>query len=136
MELTFIHQPPPFFVPEAKDDDEAETLLEGFAQTCSRSAPPLAERVYGIKWVHDGQEWIAEVGQPLRGVERRMRQRRGQPTEVSTSLRDRAMVLAILPGKPYFVVTDYFSGCGWASKWANPLMAGRPTSTLRFAPTV
>lgn len=133
MQFSFIQEPTQFFVPFS-EDDEAETLYEGFAQLCGRPIPPVAERLYGIKWVHDGQEWVAEVGQRLRGVERRMRQRRGQRTEVSTPLRDPATVLAIFPGNPYYVVTDHFPGRGLASRWANPFMAGRPTSTVRFTP--
>lgn len=47
-------------------------------------------------------------------------------------LSDSAQVLAIFPGNPYLVVTNYRITDGVRSAWENPFMAGRPTSVTFF----
>jgi hypothetical protein len=121
-----------FFIPEVRSD-EAETLLTRFAALCKVAVPPIEERVYEIEWTHDGQDWVATVGQRLRGRRIRKRRRRHRVVETTQPLSDPATVLAILPGTPYFVVTDARPLGDVVSAWENPFMAGQPRVARRFS---
>jgi len=120
---------PHFFVPNSSPDD-AENVFTGMARTCGAEVPPVGERVYSITFTHDGQLWTATVGQTLRGEERRIRRRRGQRYESTTQLQDPATVLAIFPGRPFYVLTDASRGTAVMSQWANPFMATPDSITL------
>jgi len=120
-----------FFIPNVASD-EAETRLAEFAAWCGCPVPPQDRRVQHIAWTHDGEQWEAMVGRPLRGSETRMRQRNYRRVEVTTRLSDPATVLAILPGNPYFVVTDARPIGHVISRWANPFMAGVPSRVEYF----
>lgn len=118
---------PKFFVPGATSGDQEE-LYATYARWCSRPVPAAMERVYSITFVHDGDEWTATVGQPLSGMERSKKRRRDNPAGRTLFLSDAAHVLAIFPGHPYLVVTNYRNRSACAFDLGEPFMAGRPTS--------
>lgn len=103
-----------------------------FADWCRTSVPAPDTRVYSIEWIHDGDEWIATVGENLRGRRELTKHRRGQPIVTSSPLSDAALVLAIFPGNPYLVVTDAHPLGAAPSAWVNPLMAGMPKAVQLF----
>jgi hypothetical protein len=119
---------PEFFIPRFSVD-ESETGLEGFAQFADRPVPPADRRPYRITLPADGQEWIAEVGRQLRGIQIN-RTWRGRP---GRRLTDSATVLVIFPESPWIVVTDAPPIGGESSAFVNPFMAGQPTQTEYFA---
>lgn len=123
---------PSFFVPKASSSEDAEHLYANLAQLCGRPVPEPAQRVFQIEWVHDGDCWVATVGERLHGRRTRTRRRKGTAREVTEPLSDPAIVLAIFPEVPYLVVTDARPLGSAPSSWANPFMAGRPTSINRF----
>ena len=124
-------QSPPFFVPKVSKD-QFESHYQAMATHVGCPAPELSERVYAIEFKHNGQEWTATVGEPMRGFHRRTIRSGGASVERKDSIPDSALVLAIFPGNPYIVVTDGGQAIGTRSVWENPLMAGRPTSITRF----
>jgi hypothetical protein len=91
-------------------------------------------RIYSIHFNHDGEEWIATVGEQLRGTRTRTRRRGGRNVDVTNELRDPATVLAIFSGTPFFVVTNARPITGLVSAWVNPFMAGQPNSVSYFDP--
>jgi hypothetical protein len=121
-----------FFVPAAESPEQAEEVYAQLAAWCSRPVPAASSRVRRIVWLHDGEEWVAEVGQTLRGTRSRRLRRQGQMREVSTPLSDPATVLAIFPGSPYFVVTNGPGVANVRSTWENPFMAGQPSRVELF----
>jgi hypothetical protein len=124
-----------FFVPAATDENIDE-VYASFAEMCHRSVPPPDRRIYSIRFIHDGTEWTATVGEPLRGTRTRKRRRRGQNVEVTEQASDPATVLAIFAGTPFLVVTNAQPITGVVSAWVNPFMAGQPESVTFFdAPT-
>jgi hypothetical protein len=107
-----------------------EDAFSRLAALCQRPVPPVNDRVRRIRFVHDGEEWIASVGERLRGEKvRTKRDKRGR-RETRSPISDPATVLAIFPGDPYLVVTD--KGAGSGSHWTNPFMAGIPASVQKF----
>lgn len=125
---------PKFFLPAATDDVQAERQYLTFAEWAGVAAPERTARIYSIRFVHDGEEWVAAVGEALRGVklQRKGRSRRA-PIERTTPVYDPAIVLAIFPGVPYRVVTNEGLVGRVGSRWANPFLAGAPDSVTRFA---
>ena len=118
-----------FFIPEV-DAGELEDVFSKLAELCHRPVPPIRERVRRITFVHDGEEWNAAVGRALRGHRVRVTRGKHGRRERPSPLSDPAIVLAIFPGDPYLVVTN--GGAGSGSRWANPFMAGIPTSVELF----
>jgi hypothetical protein len=123
-----------FFIPQIEPGDTAEKVLGEFAALCRRSVPPPDQRVCQIHWIHDGEEWVANVGERLRGTSTRTRQRRGRRVEITARLSDPATVLAIFSGDPYLVVTNAPPVGTVRSAWVNPFLAGQPTATYLFDP--
>ncbi|GAB3350630.1 hypothetical protein [Modestobacter lapidis] len=109
-----------FFVPRAGDDDQAERLYEAFAEFAGGAPAPRGERVRSIAFSQDGAEWVAEVGEELRGERTTRQLRRGELIERIETLTSTSRVLAIYPGSPFTVVTDAQPITGAASEWANP----------------
>ncbi|HTX08330.1 MAG TPA: hypothetical protein VME22_06945 [Solirubrobacteraceae bacterium] len=107
---------PDFFVPDVPND-EAERTLATLAELAGSAVPPPDRRPYRATWMHDGQEWTAEVGKRLHGVQVH-RTSRGHPGK---RLNDGARVLAIFPGR---VVTDARPVGQVPSAWANPFFTG------------
>lgn len=120
-----------FFVPAATPEDIDE-VYASFAEMCHTSLPPPDRRIYSIRFIHDGEEWTATVGEQLRGTRTRTRQRRGNKVEVTNQLSDPATVLAIFSGVPFHVVTNAGPITGIVSAWVNPFMAGQPESVSYF----
>ncbi len=120
-----------FFVPKASPE-EAESAYAQLAEWCRRPLPKGDRRIYEIDWVHDGEEWTATVGEPLRGRRIRTRRVRGETVAKTTRLSDAAVVLAIFPGAPYLVVTDAVPLGTTRSAWVNPFMAGVPEAIRYF----
>ena len=122
---------PKFFLP-ASSPDTVETDFASVAQMAHRAVPELSERIYSITYAHNCEEWTATVGQQLHGVQRRKVRSGGSSVERERSVSDPATVLAIFPGTPYVVVTNYRIAVNVGSKWENPFMAGQPKSVIRF----
>ena len=94
--------------------------------------PPLEERVYSITFSHSGEDWIATVGEQLRGIGYRSSRSRQKSTERTIALRDSAVVLAIFPGTPFTVFTNKEKG-SVGSAWHNPFRVEKPASVTRFS---
>jgi hypothetical protein len=121
-----------FFVPECTPENE-EQIYGELAAWCRRSPPSDdGERVYSIHWTHDGEVWTATVGQRLSGERMKRRRQRGEWRETRTPLKDGAVVLAIFAPDPFMVVTNAAPTSRVLSKWANPFMAGEPSSVTYF----
>ena len=88
----------------------------------------MDERLYSISFRHDGEDWIATVGEQLRGTKTLVKRVKGKKIEGVVPLSDGATVVAIFPGTPYRVWLD-----GSPSAWTNPFYAGNPTVVVRFA---
>jgi hypothetical protein len=122
---------PEFFVPAATPENQEQVYAE-FARRVGRKVPSLAERVYSIEYRHDGIDWTATVGKPLRGTKTETRRSKHGVTERQQPVSDPAIALAIFPGDPYIVVTNQGIVGNVGSRWANPFFAGRPTSVTPF----
>lgn len=118
---------PTFFMPGALESRD-EAAYETVAKFCSRSPHPMAERIYAIKFDHDGIEWTATVGKRLEG-EKPVRMKSGS---VGIPLSDPATVVAIFGGTPYVVATSARPIGDARSAWENPFFASRPKSIVRF----
>jgi hypothetical protein len=84
-----------------------------------------------IAFSQDGAQWVAEVGQELRGQRTTQQLRRGELLERTETLASAARVLAIYPGTPFVVVTDAQPITGTPSEWADPFTA-RPDRVTWF----
>ena len=122
---------PSFFVPHASPGTDESAYAE-LAKFCERAIPALSRRIYSITYVHDGEEWVATVGQALRGTRLRSRRIKGQRIEQSYSITDPAIVLAIFPGVPFVVVTNQGLIGNVGSRWANPFFTSEPQSITYF----
>ena len=109
-----------FAVPGVKPDS-VESEYAALASACGRTVPPPQKRVYSIEFRHNGIDWVATVGKPLSGS-----RRSGQ---ITTPVRDTAVVRAIFSGTPYYVTTDG----DYRSFWESPFMAGQPSKVVYFA---
>lgn len=118
------------FVPEPAKSDKQEEAYAEFARMAGRAIPE--RRIYSITFVHDGEEWMATVGEQLRGIKHRMTRSKRQRLERTTPVSDSAVVLALFPGDPYIVVTDKGISQKY-SKWENPFMVGSPVAVKSFA---
>ncbi len=119
-----------FFIPRASDDEQAERLYDAFAEFAGCAPAPPAERVRAISFPHDGAEWVAEVGEELRGRRTTRQLRRGEFVERSRTISSTSRVLAVYPGTPFTVVTDAQPITSAPSEWANPFTAEPDTVTL------
>src|SRR5579875_2980020 len=76
-----------FFVPPEHPDftpEQQEAAYAEFAAMCRRPVPESDKRIYSITYVHDGEEWTATVGEPLRGVRYKTVRSHGQKREQRT----------------------------------------------------
>ena len=122
---------PPFFLPRATDDQQAERLYEALAEFAGCEPAPPGRRVASISFTQDGVRWVAEVGSEVRGQRTTSFLRRGELVERTETATDPARVLAIDPGTPAHVVTDAQPITGTASGWANPF-AAQPDEVVLF----
>jgi hypothetical protein len=120
-----------FFLPTFGPSEQEAAYAE-LARWAGRSLP-TGPRIYSITYTHDGEEWIATVGEQLRGHTIADPRARAKMRRFSRPVGDAATVLAIFPGEPYMVVTDNRLNPNVRSKWENPFMAGRPRSVTYFA---
>jgi len=125
---------PQFFVPAATSENQ-ESVYNSFANMCHVPIPEKSKRIYSITYIHDGEEWVATVGEQLHGVRIRITRSRGNRIERKTELNDPATVLAIFPGSPYFVVTNQRIVGDIGSAWENPFMVGNPKLITIFSTT-
>ena len=123
---------PQFFVPAATDE-EKESVYASFAESCRVSIPTIEKRIYSIVFRSNGETWTATVGETLRGIRPPPAKSRSSSAGREQSVSDPALVLAIFPGSPYQVVTNHGIAGNVGSRWANPFLAGEPTSVTYFA---
>jgi hypothetical protein len=115
-------EPRSFFIP-GYPADQQEDAYARLAAWCDRPIPAKGKRISSITYGHNGEEWIATVGEVLRGIRRKVTRRKRGRTEHEIPLSDPAGVLAIFEGRPFMVVTN--KGVGEVrSSWENPFMAG------------
>jgi hypothetical protein len=112
-----------FFVPRAADDEQADRLYDAFAEFAGCETAPPGRRIRSIAFSRDGVQWVAEVGQELRGERTTRQLRRGELIERTEILSSTSLVLAIYPGSPFTVVTDAQPITSAPSEWANPFTA-------------
>ncbi len=124
-------QAPPFLVPDETPETQ-ESVFADLARIAQSPVPPLAERIYSITYLHDGEEWTATVGESLRGISRKITRSKGKKKERPFPVADPAIVLAIFPGVSYIVVTNHGFPRNVGSAWVNPFLAGQPKSVTRF----
>lgn len=120
-----------FSVPFTTSAADAERAYEQLAKICHSTPPPPGERVYSITFKHNGERWVATVGERLVGTKTHVSKSKGVRKEYEVSLSDPAVVVAIFPGNPYLVFTGTESGTG-RSAWENPFMAGSPSAVTYF----
>lgn len=126
-----MNTPSAFFVPDATAEDQEQVFAE-FAKWCGVPLPPIDKRIYSITFGHDGEVWIATVGETLRGERTKTSTVRGKKVGRTTPVSDPARVLAIFPGSPFQVVTDHNIARNVGSRWTNPFLAGHPKSVTYF----
>ena len=54
-----------FFIPGASCTDEAEAVLQSITRLEKRSMPAPQERIFRLAYEHNGERYVAEVGQPM-----------------------------------------------------------------------
>ena len=112
-----------FFLPRSADPEQAERLYDALAEFAGSEPAPPGRRVQGIGFAADGAQWVAQVGEELRGERTTQQLRRGELVERTEHLSSSSRVLAIYPGTPFVVVTDAQPITGAPSEWANPFTA-------------
>ena len=75
-----------FFVPRASDADQAERLYDAFAEFAGCEPAPPGRRVRSITFSQDGAQWVATVGEELRGERTTQQLRRGELLERTEEL--------------------------------------------------
>jgi hypothetical protein len=71
-----------------------------------------------ITWMHDGDECVAEVGQPLKW--QKIDPKMGRPGMLSVG----QTVVGISPGPPCWMVVREPTEGRYGDGWANPIMCG------------
>jgi hypothetical protein len=92
---------PVFFLPHLPSDRQEATLAH-IAAGLKRAVPPIGQRVYSISFESDGTLWVATVGDRLRGRKAMFAKRKN--IGWGPWFDDPSLVIAVLPGAPYFVV--------------------------------
>ena len=118
---------PAFFVPEVPAEKQEE-VYTALAHRCGCAVPQPKDRVYSIRFRHDGEDWTATVGEELRGTKTVTKGRGRNKIERSVPLSNSSKVVAIFDGVPFFVWHN-----GASHIWANPFMAGRPYMVTLFS---
>ena len=122
---------PKFFIPNQSADDQ-ESVYAQLAESVPVALPAPEKRIYSIRFRHDGIDWTATVGETLAGTSIKTVGRGTSKREVSSPVRDTALVVAIFSGNPFFVFTDGGLARGSRSAWQNPFMAGIPYEVSHF----
>lgn len=124
-----MDKPPIFFVPDVPADRQ-EQVYAHMAANGGGGIPPHADRIYSITFGHDGIEWTATVGHPMRGVQGTTKKVRGEKRWVETPVSDSTVIAAIFPGHPFVIFHT-----GGRSAWANPFYSSDVKSKTRFSAT-
>jgi hypothetical protein len=95
--------PPQFFLPATSRIDH-EAAFAHIAKGLNRPVPAVGERVYWVIFESDGTLWKATVGERLQGRKPRMLKGKNGGGWEDWWFDDPALVLAIFPPVPYFVV--------------------------------
>lgn len=98
-----------FYVPLADTPEDSETLYQELAALYKGTPAQFDERVRLIRWNHNGEEYVAEVGKGIKATK-------------PLSARDAARVLAIYQGDPWVIVRE-----PGRSKWNDSVLAGPRT---------
>src|SRR5689334_6459866 len=122
-----MDETPAFFIPDVPPEEQEARYAE-MAAFAGLGPPPMAERVYSMRFRHDGIDWTATVGRPMRGVRGEMKRIRGQRVWKETPVFDATVIAAIFPGHPYYVFHT-----GGRSPWQNPFMCGDVGGIVRFS---
>lgn len=122
-----MDKPPAFFVPEVPISEQKARYVD-MAAASRCGVPPIEERLYSITFGHDGIEWTATVGRPMRGVKGAMKRVRGQRVWKEVPVFDSTIIAAIFPGHPYVIFHT-----GERSPWENPFYSSNVSSTTRFS---
>lgn len=54
-----------FFIPYARDEAQAEEILTSIAKFIQRPVPLMEDRIRRVAYKHNGEYYVAEVGQPI-----------------------------------------------------------------------
>ena len=119
-----------FFLPRADDAEQADRLYDALAEFAGCEPAPPGERVQSIAFTADGFDWVAAVGEEVRGERRTRQLRRGELVERTETASSGCRVLAIYPGAPFTVVTDAQPITSAPSEWANPFTVAPGQVTL------
>ena len=115
-----------FFVPFVGPEDQEVTYTE-LAELVGAGVAQPSQRIFSITWKHNGVEWVAKVGEQLRG-EAWVTQGRGRnKREVRVAHSSSDTVLAIFEGYPFLIAHDNNS-----RQWNLPILAGNPHTVVRF----
>src|SRR5262249_57396086 len=79
-----------FFIPGASCADEAEAVLQSITRLEKRSMPAPQERIFRLAYEHNGERYVAEVGQPI-----------------DQYYDTRGPVIAIIGGQPLMICTPH-----------------------------
>lgn len=124
-----MDKPPAFFIPDIPANEQEARYAE-LADFGHCPVPPVGERIFSVTFGHDGIEWTATVGRPMRGIKGEMKRVRGQRVWKETPVSDATVIAAIFPGHPFVIFHT-----GGRSPWQNPFYAGDINSTIRFSAT-
>ena len=127
-----MNEEPEFFIPGITLDKQEE-VYANFALLCSKPVPNITRRIYSITFLHNSEEWIATVGETLRGIRHRMVRSQGRKIPQKMQLTDPALVLAVFPENPLQVVTDSPPIGNARSQWTNPFFVGQVTTVVYFS---
>lgn len=127
-----MREVPQFFVPGVTPGKEEERYAD-LAKLCGFPLPASNERIYSATFTHNGEVWIATVGEPLCGTKYQILRTREGKRERTVSVNDPAVVLAIFAGPPCMAVTDEGILRSTGSKFANPFIIGESESVTCFA---
>jgi hypothetical protein len=97
-----MNSAPEFFLPPTSFVGQEDSFVY-MARGLNRPVPPIGERVYSISFESDGTLWIATVGERLRGQKAKVIRGKTVGWE-DWWFDDTALVLAIFPPVPHFVV--------------------------------
>jgi hypothetical protein len=95
--------PPEFFLPATSHKNQ-EAAFAYMANRLNRPVPAIGERVYWVSFESDGTLWKATVGERLKGRKPRTLKGKNGGGWEDWWFDDPALVLAIFPPAPYFVV--------------------------------
>jgi hypothetical protein len=109
------------FTLPATDPARVENLYAAYAEFAGVPVPGPGERIRSIAFKQDGIDWVATIGDHIRGVGTVRRRRNGQMIDVHETYGDTATVQAIFPSERIMIVTDGRPISDQRSYWVNPI---------------